>query len=902
MKFAEFLLLGVGVGGAYAINALGIVLIYRASRVVNFAQSGVLAVGAYTFYGLATHGLDRPLAVLLGVFASVLVGALIYVLVLRPLRGATDLMRLVAILGAFLVIENALLTIVGAAPRTAPAVLPSRTWHLGSNIAVGSDRIYLVVLSIAITLILVAVARWTRFGLYSRAVAENETAFRGRGHSADRVSLINWCIGGGLAGLSGILLASVIGLDPSQLDAILLPTLAAALVGRFYSFAQTLIAALLIGIASSEMTAYFPTSDLSESVGLIVIVGFLILSGRGLPGRDEISARMPTVGNGRVRLLVTIPAVIIGIVLIGRLSSPWDNAVAITCATALVYLSVVVITGYAGQLSLGQFAVAGSGALLAGKLSSSAGLPLLLTLLVTLVVMLPVGILLGLPSFRTRGMNLAISTLAIGFVVNESLLSNPWATGGTSGVVTRSPEVMGFSVDPIVHPSRYAIFAFCLVILGVLAVAGLRRSYVGRRWLAIRANERAAAGVGVNVMWTKASALGVSAALAAAGGVLFAFSGPIVIFTGYGTDLSIDAIVFTVIGGIGYSLGAINGALAATGGVVSLLLSQYLGIGSEIFAMVAGVGVIFNAIRLPSGFLDVLRQRAQRWAPQPTEGRPVQVKSGRRRVESGSGVGLEVRNVSIRFGGIIALQHVSLSVPRSSVVGLIGPNGAGKTTLIDCLSGFANAYEGNIALAGQSLDGRSPAARAKAGLSRAFQGIEMFNDLSLYDNFRVATEASRRSAALRVRRGAGRALSVSSECVDAIGAFGLMEYLDRLPTELSYGLRRLASIARAVADSPRFLLLDEPAAGLSITERDVLARFLRRVAVDYEVGVLLVEHDVPLVLSVSDRVVALDHGEVVVSGSPDLVRRDQRVRDSYLGVEAEEHGVPEVLGEREEVK
>jgi sulfate-transporting ATPase len=566
-----------------------------------------------------------------------------------------------------------------------------------------------------------------------------------------------------------------------------------------------------------------------------------------------------------------------------------------------VFLSVVVVTGYAGQISLGQFGVAGCAALLAGIFSGQVGLPLPLVMLLVIIIVLPVGIVLGIPAFRARGMSLAIATLGLAEVVNDAILSNPSVTNGSAGVTTRSPELFGYSINPIMHPNRYAIFAFLVFTIGALVTLAFRRSHIARRWLAVRANERAAASLGVSVITSKASALCLGAALAGAGGVLFAFSGPIVSFTGYGSDASIDAVVLTMIGGIGFLAGAFNGALIASGGLLTLAVSQYLGWSYGAIGLLSGILVIINVITAPSGAaynVQLLLQRLRRKAPAAAPTFAVR-DDDERPSHAPASDKLSVECVSIRFGGIQALDNVSLTVSSSQIVGLIGPNGAGKTTLVDAISGFSGGYSGVIALNGAQLNRKAPTMRARMGLSRAFQSIEMFEDLSLYDNLRVGAEVCIRVwARPGPRMLAGRRqLALPPACADAVEQFGLAGHLGGLPSELSYGQRRLASIARALASDPKFILLDEPAAGLGQGDRVVLESFLRRLADSYHLGVLLIEHDVPLVLAVCDSIVALDFGKVVATGPPEVIRRDPRVVESYIG-RADDSAAIAAAGER----
>jgi ABC-type branched-subunit amino acid transport system ATPase component/branched-subunit amino acid ABC-type transport system permease component len=887
MELVAILLLGVGVGAAYAIEAQGIVLIYRASRVVNFAQTGLAVVGAYVTYALTQAGSPVGLALVGGVLAAGITGVLIYLLVLKPLTHATDLVRLVAILGVLMVLQSLMQLIFGQNTQEPPNVLTGATWHLGTA-TIGANRIILLIIGAALAAVLAGVSRWTRFGLLTRAVAEDPLAFSGLGRSSDVVSMANWLLGGALAGLAGALLAPITGLSVSQLETLLLPAIAAALVGRFRSFLVTFVAAIGIGAASAVVTYYWPASGLSDSIPLFVVVAVLAVRGQGAIQRGELTGRMPEVGSGRTptwALVLIIPAVWVTMVA----APAWADAIAVSAATAFIFLSVVIITGYAGQLSLAQLALGGVAALITGKLSGGAGLPFLLVLVIAAICVIPIGLLLGIPAFRSRGTNAAIATLALAFVVQQAILSNPSITGGYFGTTTVAPELFGFSVNPVLSPNRYAALTVVMLFLGLLVAAALRRGGVGRKWLAVRANERSAAALGVNVFATKVGAFCTAAVFAAIGGVLLAYGGPTVLFTGYNTDASINVVVLTVIGGVGFLGGALNGALLASGGLLAFVIAQYTSWSYQVVTLAAGVVVILNAILAPSGLIADISHRMRAMLPRRArKPAPFATRPG------GSGAGaapagdFEATNISVRFGGLVALENVSLRVARGQVVGLIGPNGAGKTTLIDVLTGFTARNHPGICLDGHELGRLSPYQRARLGISRTFQSQELFDDMSLRDNLRVAAEVhgrrpGRRGAAVILRRHG--AVAISGSCAYAIEAFGLEEYLDTRPADMPLAVRQMSGVARALASEPKFLLLDESAAGLDPPDRRHFGTLIREMAVKRNIGVLLVEHDVSLVMLTCDRVVALDFGEVIAEGPPRMVREDARVLQAYLGAD-----------------
>jgi sulfate-transporting ATPase len=418
--------------------------------------------------------------------------------------------------------------------------------------------------------------------------------------------------------------------------------------------------------------------------------------------------------------------------------------------------------------------------------------------------------------------------------------------------------------------------------LTAVLVVNLRRGDAGRRLLAVRSNERAAAALGVDVMGTKLFAFGLASAIAGVAGILLAFRYHSIPFANFNVFESINVVAYTVIGGIGFVLGPIRGSLLAPGGLGSLLLAenapdlvQYLllfsGIMLIVFLVIApnGIGYAFSRrweqvrrrIRPPKSMLvalpDVVRERVTPKA-------------------------LEVRGMTVRFGGVVALDGVDLDVAPGEVVGVIGQNGAGKTTLLEGICGFVRPAAGTVQLGGQSLDSCSPMRRARAGIGRSFQQLELFEDLTVLDNLRIACDPQElRTFFADLVRPRQRALS--AEAVTAARDLGIETVLARRSTDLDHGTRRLVAIARAVAAAPSVLLLDEPAAGLASRETTELGSLIRTLADDWGIGVVLIEHDVELVMRTCDRILVLDFGRELASGTPDEVREHEGVVAAYLG-------------------
>jgi sulfate-transporting ATPase len=251
---------------------------------------------------------------------------------------------------------------------------------------------------------------------------------------------------------------------------------------------------------------------------------------------------------------------------------------------------------------------------------------------------------------------------------------------------------------------------------------------------------------------------------------------------------------------------------------------------------------------------------------------------------------IEAVDVSVRFGGQLALDHVTLTVAPGEVVGVIGPNGAGKSTLIDVLSGFHRVYSGSVLANGKAIDSSGPSKRARSGVIRSFQNLELFEDMSIFDNIRIAEPCSPWRYGMDLFL--PKQMPMSSMTVEVLREFGLDEDAEKLPSEVDYAKRRLVSIARAIGSGPGVLLLDEPAAGLDRTAREELATVIRWISERLKVGVLLIEHDVDLVFRLCDRVVALDSGRIIAQGSPAHVRADPSVVQAYLGATSVEVRVP----------
>jgi sulfate-transporting ATPase len=961
--FWQYAVFGLGASAIYALLAQGLIVIYGGSGVLNFSQAAMATLSAYLYFETRfIHHWSFWPAFLFAVAVITVVGVVVYHVVMRPLRDASTLAKAIASLGVLILIQGVIALRWHENPRNVNAIFPTKVYEAG-KVLIPSDRIYLVGIALAFTVALWAASRYLPIGLAIRASAENQRSAATLGWSPHVLATVTWALGAGLAGVAGIIIAPITGINPEEMPFFILPVLAAALVGGFTSFWITLVAAFTIGITQSEFTAYVKdtglTWGLKQTLPFLVIIVLLVIRGQGLPVRGQVVERLPELGSGRVRwgwLTGITAAFVLGQVFWWEV--PLQAALTVSFGWAIVMLSVVVLLGYAGQLSLAQFALAGIAALFAARLVGERGWPLELAFLVAVGVTIPIGLLFAIPALRTRGINLAVVTLGLAMGVNAMIFTNTKWVGASGFTQVPGQHLFGIDIDPITHGMRYGIVAFVVLVLCALAVASIRRGVVGRRLIAVRTNERAAAALGISVFGVKLYAFGLAAAIAGIGGVVLAFRTTTVAYSDFVPLASILSAAYAVIGGIGFVLGPPFGAQLVQGGFGTWLLGAFpwfgllllgalftaiglsfarrllraakevgvkgavlLGAGATVFSGLGTVGVVLAVIRgsdhgwrtaifknpnpswlvliggitvivlivlHPDGAISVnaalfhklgaaLRRATGRTAvkdratPLPDAVRePVRPAT------------LEAANITVRFGGVVAVSEASVTVEPGEIVGLIGPNGAGKTTLIDAITGFVKPVHGTVLLNGEPIGAWPVFKRARHGVSRSFQQLELFESSTVRENLMVASDGySYLPYMTDIVRPTNPPLS--STATAAVKELELEQYLDERVSDLPYGRRRLVALARAVAVAPSILLLDEPAAGLSASETAELATVVRRLAQEWRLGILVIEHDMSFVMSVCDRITVLDFGRQIATGTPAEIRANPSVVAAYLG-------------------
>ena len=885
-EFLRFALLGIGIGAVYGLTAQGLVLVFLSSRVLNFAQGAIALVAAYTYFETSRFGIPLWGAAAIGIAVAAASGALIELVIMRPMRHASTVTKLVATIAVLTVIQSTAALIYGDTTQFVPGLLPTEAIQLTDSLVIGADRAIVLAIAVTVTIALTILVRRTRVGLATLGVAENATAVEVLGWSSRAVSLVNWTLGALLAGVAGVLIAPMNGISVTGMGQIVYCALAAALIGGFRSFGWAMGGGIVLGIAQSEAVRIHGEVGWSTAIPFIVIVVAILIRGDVVRGRGGVRQRLSAVGTGIVKPVW----VIVSVIAVGGLSFLLGHSALDAFSTSIIVavlgLSVVVATGYAGELSLAQYAVAGLGALSAAQSAAVLGLPFPVALVVGGLAGLGAGVLIGVLSLRVRGDVVAIITVGLALAVQALVLENPAITGGISGITVPAPSVFGLSIDAVAHPERFAVVCAVVLVISALAVANVRRGAAGRRMLAMRSGERAASSLGISVRGARLYALAVSGALAGIAGALLAFRQPILIFNGFTVDASMTLLGAVVLGGVGYLAAGVMGGFAVTGGFVYYLMT--LSGWQQFLPLLLGLALLLNLVLVPDGVIPAnarwfraLTGRLRRKRPAPATAAPrptAQMRTATR------GQTLSVQALSVEFGGIRALDDVSLTVEAGTVVGLIGPNGAGKTTLIDSVTGITRRYSGSISLAGTPIDRLSAAERARRGLGRTLQGLELFEELTVYENLVVGSDPHSWHAYVTDLVRPGRA-QLSPAAWAAVERFDLADVLEAMPSALPYGRRRLVAIARSVAAQPDVILLDEPAAGLSAPERVELGDLVREMAREWNMAVLLVEHDVDLVMRVCDRITVLEFGRVIAQGPPEAVRNDAEVRRAFLGEE-----------------
>jgi ABC-type branched-subunit amino acid transport system ATPase component/ABC-type branched-subunit amino acid transport system permease subunit len=884
--------------------AVGLVLVYRSDRFLNLAHG---QLGAFPAVFLAKLMLDWGWGYVPAILVCLGIGAVtgiavdrIFVAPMRARKASSTSLLLLTLGVSQLLAALLYINAIGPSPinlfdKGYPVPF-NLNWSVGGVILHGQDVAVMIVCPIVVGL-LALFLRFSLLGKKVRAMASNRDGARLCGISPTMVSALTWGLAGALSTLSAVLVAPS---QPGQFDAMtlgpdqLLLALGAAAFGAFVSIPMALVGGLALGVIQQVTLSLTSNAGTAQLVLFIVILLVILVRGRliasvfstegsvlGEPARLRIPAAVSSrfiVHNHR--RLLGAAGIFIAVVLpfLPGLRSDGNRFdLTLVVVFAIVAISLTILVGWAGQLSLGQFAVVGVGAFLAARLAHH-GWSIVALLLVCGAVGAGVMLIVGLPALRIKGLALAVTTLGFAVVASEWLMQQSWFSSSPGTILDLQPMVL---LDGLGHPStQLSIYLIAVAVLVVVAAAirGLRSSTPGRLIVAVRDDERAAAAHGVNPTTVKLAVLAVSGFVAGMAGVLWADAWLVVNPDQFVPAVSLSLLAIPVVGG----LGSIGGAIAAA---MVLYLPTYFLLGSQpalqvafpsvlmlVVLMVYPTGIAGVAVRLWGVFLKKL----EAWQLRPDHAAP------EREV-------LVVTNVHVRFGGIRALQGATMEVYPGEIVGLIGPNGAGKSTLIDAISGVTRLDRGSVTMLGSDVTTLPPDLRAGLGMGRSFQAAHLFPGLTVRETVQTMIGSRKGIGTIASMVRAPWTRRVEQSCRDEadglIARMGLSDFADTLTGELSTGSRRICDLTLQVAGEPKLLLLDEPTAGIAQRETEAFGPLLRRLRDELNCAIVIVEHDMPLLMDLCDRVYAMVEGQMIACGTPEEIRANPLVVASYLGTD-----------------
>jgi branched-chain amino acid transport system permease protein len=572
------------------------------------------------------------------------------------------------------------------------------------------------------------------------------------------------------------------------------------------------------------------------------------------------------------------------------------NVANIIGLNVMMVVGLNLLIGYAGQISLGHAAFFGLGAYLSGILSVTYGVNPWLSILVASLITALVAVLIGMPTLKLRGHYLVMATLGFNLIVNIIMIQWDSMTGSPSDL----PGIPNLAIGSLVFDTDRKMFFLIwgVAFVAILLSLNLVRSRVGRGLTALHGSEVAAACLGVKTETYKVKVFVLSALYASVAGSLYAHYLTFVSPKTFDIFFSVELVTMVIVGGMGSIWGSVFGALFLTP------LPNVLHLFDEYKDIFFGLILVVVMVFVPQGIAVAIRQKwfsrsvtevARRGAEDGA--RPLTAATIKSAAPGPTPGGmavsprleapiLEVKGISVGFGGVDALSFVSFEVPKGSITALIGPNGAGKTTLINVISGVVQPSTGEVFFAGRRLTRPRPYLMAAIGVTRTFQNIQLFGNMTVLENVMVGLHAQTKnemiSSLFHLPGFRREEQEIEAAAWELLCLFNLESKGRWLASSLSYGEMKRTDIARALISGPAAVLLDEPVAGLNMTETQEVARLIETIR-SQGISVLLVEHDMNLVMGISDKIVVLNYGSLIAEGGPEEVQRDEKVLAAYLG-------------------
>ncbi len=915
--------LGTIIGLTYGLLSVGLVLVYRSNRIINFAHGEIGAFAAATFASATTRWhFPYYIAFVLALLFGGGVAATAEIAVIRRLRRAPRLMSIVATLGVGQLLLGVSSLVNPQAKFGAgfpePPGLP--IFNVGA-LRVTQASSGILIFAPLIVVFLVFFLRRTRYGLGIRSSAANPDTARMSGIPASRMSSLSWALAGAVSAFTAILVSpgsggTTGGFGPT----LLLRAMAGAVIARMTNLPVALGAGVGLGIVEQVLLWNYPQSGFVEISLFVIILGALLFV-PARAAREEEKGSWTAVQAWRplpeafkkvfvvrhMGLLAAGAALVIAVLLPLVVSHSIAIRLVGIIAFTIVGLSIGLVTGLGGQLTLGQFALAAVGAVVSYHVTSRVG-NFGLGFLYAGLGAAAASLLIGLPALRIRGLMLTVTTLAFALVMPAWVLVQPWTFG--DGVDPGRPTVAGRVLD---SGKSYYYFALLILVLVFVVSRNVRSRGFGRLLVSVRDNEDNARAFTVRAGTVKIQAFLLAGFVAGIGGALYGHTLSEVQAASFPTVASINVVAIAVIGGIGILAGPLIGALYIVG-VPAFVPLDSAGLVATQF------GWLLLVLYVPGGVAQLVRPLRDRLAARLAARAGVSEEdaigdvpelgavTSRSRIATLAANGqassdeivrprppgtilLEGTSLTKSYGGVLAVDDVSVRINAGETVGLIGPNGAGKTTLFELLGGFTRPDGGRVLFDGQDVSRLGPEERGKLGLIRSFQDAALFPTMTVIEAVQIALErtapTSFFASALGLMGPERRKDRLAREIVSSMG---LDSYRNKQIQELSTGTRRITELACLIALQPTLLLLDEPSSGIAQRETEALGRLLADLKRQLGLTLFVIEHDIPLIMGISDRVIAMDAGRVIAAGSPAAVRRDRAVVQAYLGGSVEAIG------------
>jgi len=903
-------LYGLVLGGLSSLIAVGLVLVHRSARIINFAQAdiGGLAAAVAVMMVIGWH-LPYFLALVVGLVAAVLTGAVVDAVVVRRFFRAPRLILTVATLGVAQIVGAAEIGLPSAFTHPAPLktfTTPFNfTFPVGPIVFNGNHVVAMVVVPVAMVALWWFLGR-TDTGIAIRASADSNERAMLLGIPVRRLSRVTWMVAAGLSGIGAMLSAPILGpqLGVNAGPEVLLAPLAAAVVARMESLPTAFVASLAIGVFQQAVFWSYPQSHMVD-VAMFALVWVALLTQRRRATRTDDGGLG---GYVAVREVRPVPAVLarrvevrlarsLGLAALLALAVAIPFGVSTSKVTLLAYtaiygiiaVSLVALTGWAGQMSLGQFAFVGVGSATTGALLVHAHADFLLALLAAAVVGAATAAVVGIPALRIPGLMLAVATMAFAVPVSTYLLDSTYFPVLNPAIVS-APVLFG-------HLSLrgwIAFYEFCLAMLVVsyLLARNFRRLRAGRAAVAVRDNERGAAAFGIRPYAAKLTAFSLSGGLAGLAGGLYVVAQRGLGFNGYNPELSIIVFTMVVVGGLGSLPGALLGALYVEG-------AQYFLQNGAAQLLATGAGLLVLLMIVPGGLGEVVFRGRDRLLVALARARGISVPSltergGARgeagvRVEGGLGAALpppapptpppgvgpplvSCHGIDAAYGAVQVLFGVDLAVGDGDIVALLGTNGAGKSTVLRVMAGLMPATSGSVHYEGRDIGALDPVERVELGIVTVPGGRGVFPSLTVAENLRLGGWLVRRQP---------EALARATDGVLALFP-ALGQRLSTRAAELSGGEQQMLTLAQALLCRPKLLLIDELSLGLAPTVVAELLEVVRRLAAD-GTTVLVVEQSLNVAAALAPAAVFLERGQVRFSGpTAELADRPELARAVFL--------------------